>query len=206
MEIELKYNIPDSETAELIWENKLFREMEEAGSREELNIDARYFDTDSFDLARNEVAYRIRREGDRLVAALKWKGHSEDGLHVREELNVPVQDDEPDLDVFHESSIGCEVLKFAEDKELKCILQTSFLRRKFRIDTGTGLFEFSVDSGEIVTDYGVQPINEVEVELFSGETEELMELGRKLQEEYGLKEENNSKYYRGLLMIEENRA
>jgi inorganic triphosphatase YgiF len=206
MEIELKYTIPDEETARQIWEDALFSEFEEEGTREELKIDARYFDTDSFDLARNEVAYRIRREGDRLVAALKWKGHSEDGLHVREELNVPVQDDEPDLDVFHESSIGCEVLKFAENKELKCILQTSFLRRKFRIDTGTGLFEFSVDSGEIVTDYGVQPINEVEVELFSGETEELMELGRKLQEEYGLKEENNSKYYRGLLMIEENRA
>lgn len=206
MEIELKYTIPDEETARQIWEDALFREFEEEGTREELKIDARYFDTDSFDLARNEVAYRIRREGDRLVAALKWKGHSEDGLHVREELNVPVQDDEPDLDVFHESSIGCEVLKFAENKELKCILQTSFLRRKFRIDTGTGLFEFSVDSGEIVTDYGVQPINEAEVELFSGETEELMELGRKLQEEYGLKEENNSKYYRGLLMIEENRA
>ena len=206
MEIELKYTIPDEETARQIWEDALFSEFEEEGTREELKIDARYFDTDSFDLARNEVAYRIRREGDRLVAALKWKGHSEDGLHVREELNVPVQDDEPDLDVFHESSIGCEVLKFAEDKELKCILQTSFLRRKFRIDTGTGLFEFSVDSGEIVTDYGVQPINEAEVELFSGETEELMEIGRKLQEEYGLKEENNSKYYRGLLMIEENRA
>ena len=206
MEIELKYTIPDEETARQIWEDALFSEFEEEGTREELKIDARYFDTDSFDLARNEVAYRIRREGDRLVAALKWKGHSEDGLHVREELNVPVQDDEPDLDVFHESSIGCEVLKFAENKELKCILQTSFLRRKFRIDTGTGLFEFSVDSGEIVTDYGVQPINEAEVELFSGETEELMEIGRKLQEEYGLKEENNSKYYRGLLMIEENRA
>jgi inorganic triphosphatase YgiF len=206
MEIELKYTIPDEETARQIWEDALFSEFEEEGTREELKIDARYFDTDSFDLARNEVAYRIRREGDRLVAALKWKGHSEDGLHVREELNVPVQDDEPDLDVFHESSIGCEVLKFAENKELKCILQTSFLRRKFRIDTGTGLFEFSVDSWEIVTDYGVQPINEVEVELFSGETEELMEIGRKLQEEYGLKEENNSKYYRGLLMIEENRA
>ena len=59
MEIELKYNIPDSETAERIWEDELFRDMEETDSREILNIDARYFDTDSFDLAENEVAYRI---------------------------------------------------------------------------------------------------------------------------------------------------
>jgi len=205
MEIELKYNIPDSETAERIWEDELFRDMEETDSREILNIDARYFDTDSFDLAENEVAYRIRREGDHLVAALKWKGHSEDGLHVREEINVPVQNNEPDLDVFHESSIGCEVCKFAENKELKCILQTTCIRRRFRIDTGTGLFEFSIDSGEIVTEYGTQPISEVEVELFTGETEELVEIGKRLQDAYGLTEENKSKYYRGMLMIEGNR-
>ena len=68
------------------------------------------------------------------------------------------------------------------------------------------MFEFSIDSGEIVTDYGVQPIMEAEVELFSGETEELVEIGKRLQEEYGLEEENKSKYYRGILMIEENRA
>ena len=205
MEIELKYTIPDSGTADLIWENELFKDAEEEGSREVLNIDARYFDTDGFDLARNEVAYRVRREGDRLVAALKWKGHTEDGLHVREEINVPVEDDFPDLDVFRESSVGCEVGELAEGKELRCVLQTACTRRRFRIDTGTGLFEFSVDSGEIVTEYGVQPINEVEIELFTGETEELVEIGRTLQEKYGLTEENRSKYYRGLLMIEENR-
>lgn len=204
MEIELKYNIPDRETAELIWEDRLFRDMEEAGTREEMNIDARYFDTDSFDLARNEVAYRVRREADHLVAALKWKGHTEDGLHVREEISVPVEDDTPDLDVFHESSMGSEVIKFAEGKELKCIVQTACMRRSFRIDTGTGLFEFSIDSGEIVTDYGVQPINEVEIELFSGETEELVKIGKKLQDKFGLEEEDRSKYYRGLRMIEEN--
>ena len=205
MEIELKYNIPDSETADLIWENELFKDVEEPDSREILNIDARYFDTDNFDLAGNEVAYRVRREGDHLVAALKWKGHTEDGLHVREEINVPVENDFPDLDVFNQSSVGCEVHKFAENSDLKCILQTSCTRRRFRIDTGTGLFEFSVDSGEIVTEYGETPINEVEIELFTGETEELLEIGKVLQDKYGLEEENRSKYCRGLQMIEENR-
>ena len=205
MEIELKYNIPDEETAQLIWEDKLFRDMEESDSREELRIDTMYFDTDGFDLARNEVAYRIRREGDRLVAALKWKGHSEDGLHVREELSVPVEDDTPDLDTFHESSIGSEASKFADGKELKCILQTNFQRRRFRIDTGSGMFEFSIDFGEIVTEYGTEPISEVEIELFAGDTEELIKIGKKLQDKYKLPEENRSKYYRGIELIKENR-
>ena len=204
MEIELKYNIPDSETADRIWENELFHDMEESESRETMQIDARYFDTDGFDLARNEVAYRIRREGDHLVAALKWKGHTEDGLHVREELNVPVEDDTPDLDVFHQSNIGCEVCELAKDMELRSIVQTTFVRRRFRIDTGTGIFEFSIDNGEIVTEFGTLPISEVEIELFTGETEEMLEIGRTLQEKYGLTEENRSKYYRGVQMIREN--
>jgi len=205
MEIELKYNIPDVETAERIWKNELFADVEETDSRETLNVDARYFDTDGLDLAGNEVAYRIRREGDHLVATIKWKGHSEDGLHVREEINVPVESDTPDLDVFHESSVGCEVCKFTEGKELKCIFQTACTRRRFRIDTGTGLFEVSIDTGELVADSGIQPIQEAEIELFTGETEELLEIGRRFQEEYGLTEESKSKYYRGLLMIEESR-
>ena len=46
---------------------------------------------------------------------------------------------------------------------------------------------------------------EVEVELFTGETEELVQIGQKLQDAYGLTEENKSKYYRGMLMIKENR-
>ena len=37
------------------------------------------------------------------------------------------------------------------------------------------------------------------------ETEELVQIGQKLQNAYGLTEENKSKYYRGMLMIEENR-
>ena len=93
---------------------------------------------------------------------------------MREELNVPVQDDTPDLDVFHQSSVGSEVCELAKDMELKSIVQTSCTRRRFRIDTGTGIFEFSIDSGEIYTKYGVQPISEVEIELFTGETEEML--------------------------------
>ena len=48
----------------------------------------------------------MRKEDESFVAALKWKGYSEDGLHVREELNVPVTSYTPDPAVFRESPIG----------------------------------------------------------------------------------------------------
>lgn len=205
MEIELKYKVPDRSIAEKIWKDKALSEMEENGSREEICLDAKYFDTENCDLAKRQIAYRIRKEGERWVAALKWKGRSEDGLHTREEISVPVKGDEPDLSVFCESKTGKALEEFLGDRKLVCFLETRFHRKRFRIDTGTGLFELSIDTGKIVTEYGEEPISEAEIELFSGDEEELMELGRRLQKKYGLEVENVSKYSRGIRMIKDNR-
>ena len=43
----------------------------------------------------------------------------------------------------------------------------------------------------------------VESELFSGETDELLAIGRKMQETYGLIPENTSKYSKGIRQLEE---
>ena len=130
MEIELKYRIPDEETAEQIWIDKSFFHMEEEGSREELCFDAKYFDTADGALNDKEIAYRVRKEGQRWVATVKWSGFSEGELHQREELNIPVSSDQPDLSVFSESEIGETINKLTEGKELECILQTKFVRRQ----------------------------------------------------------------------------
>ena len=58
----------------------------------------------------------------------------------------------------------------------------------------------SVDKGVILTNYG-KTYFEVELELFSGETEELVELGEQLQEKYGLEVQELSKYARGIELI-----
>ena len=166
MEIELKYNIPDAATADEIWDNELFGNYEEEGSREEIFLAAKYFDTEDYNLSGNEIAYRVRKEGTHTVATIKWKGHSEDGLHVREEINVPVHSEEPDPSVFKESRIGSQVMEFVGDSSLHCILESLVKRRSLRIDTGEGIFELSVDEGSIVTEYGEVPIREVELELY----------------------------------------
>lgn len=205
MEIELKYRIPTPDVADDIWNDKLFFSFEEEDSREELCFIARYFDTENCDLAKNDMAYRVRKEGCRWVATLKWKGHSEGALHTREEVSVPVKDDVPDPTVFGESEMGAVLEDIVGDRELTGIMETRFLRRRFRIDTGTGIFELSVDQGMIMTPYGEEPISEVEIELFSGDTEELQELGKKLCGEYDLEKEEESKYSRGIKMIKANR-
>ncbi len=205
MEIELKYNIPDRETADAIWSNSLFEKYEETGSREEIRLVSKYFDTANCDLARKELSYRVRSENGHMIATLKWKGHSEDGLHKREEINVPVDSDKPDPEVFAESRIGTEMIEFLQGRPLKCILETNILRRSLRIDNDDGIFELAIDEGEVITEYGSIDIHEAEVELYSGETEELVRIGKILEENFNIVPEDTSKYARGIQMIIEHK-
>lgn len=201
MEIEVKYRIPNEEVAEWIWENELFPELEEEDSREELDLDGRYYDTADLDLARSMIAYRIRKEGDHHIATIKWKGKSEDGLHRREELSCPVPDEKPDLKIFCESDIGEEIDGLLSGKELKMIMETRINRRRYRIDTGEAILEVSVDKGRVETEKGGEDILEVEIELFTGETEELLRIGRKMQKQYDLVSEDVSKYAKGIQLL-----
>ena len=62
----------------------------------EVCLDARYYDTCHCDLSKKQIAYRIRKEGERWVAALKCNGTNEGALHKRIEISVPVIDGTPD--------------------------------------------------------------------------------------------------------------
>ena len=95
-------------------------------------------------------------------------------------------------------------MKLIGDKPLESLLETRFKRRRFRIDTQKGIFELSIDQGEIVTPYGKEPISEVEIELFSGKTTELEVHGNSLCEKYKLEKEERSKYSRGIAIIKAN--
>ena len=88
MEIELKYSIGTGEIADAIWEDEELKKMEEAGSRRTEELNAIYYDTPEMDLLKHDIAFRIREEGPRVIATLKWNGKTVGALHTREELNV----------------------------------------------------------------------------------------------------------------------
>lgn len=207
MEIEMKYGIGDKEIAKSIWEDEYLLSMEEKDSREKVYMKAAYFDTDDYILSKNDIAFRVRMEGSRIVASLKWNDASEEGLHTREEINVPVNDEAcfimPDPEIFKESDIGRDMISLVSGKTLHSLLETRFLRSRLRIDTGKSICEVAIDEGEIVTDYGSLPICELEIELFSGDQEDVRRIGDTLAEKYGLTAENRSKYARGLKLLED---
>lgn len=205
MEIEVKYNIGDKLVADKIWEEQLLQSYEEAESREKLFMKSAYFDTEDMVLYNNSMAFRVRLEGNRVVATLKWQGNIDGALHQVQEINVPVDDEAcflvPSPELFKESEIGQELIALLENKHLICIVEVHYIRRRFRIDKSNTIMEISIDEGEIVTDKGKQPISEVEIELFSGEQEELVSLGQKIAEKYDLTPGVKSKYLRGLELL-----
>jgi len=204
MEIELKYTIPDKNIAESIWKDPDLAKMEEADSRESLSFKAAYFDTDDKILSKNDIAFRVRIEGARAIASLKWNGKNDGALHTREEINVPIDGEacliNPDPALFKESEIGTQLIGLIGDKPLVNVMESGFLRRRMRVDTESSIIEVSIDTGEITTDLGSVPICELELELFSGNQDGLLELGVKLKERYSLEPESLSKYARGLAL------
>ncbi|MDR1067780.1 MAG: CYTH domain-containing protein [Clostridiales Family XIII bacterium] len=208
IEIELKYKIASREQMDMIWSDDLFESIEEKDSRGRLSIKAAYFDTEDMLLAQNRVAFRIRKEGDRVVGTLKCKDRAidQEGLYMREEINVPVANDAcflaPDLTIFKQSEEGREVLELVGAQRLENKFETVFTRRKFRIDTGDSIMEISLDDGEIIADDAHAPISELEIELYSGTKEDLFDIGERVVRKFGLEPEARSKYARGLALLE----
>lgn len=205
MEIELKYSIPDDLTADKLWEDAQLLSFEEEDTREKVPMKAAYFDTEDRILSKHDIAFRVRKEGTRIVASLKWGGSAVGALYQRQEINVPVDDEAcfimPSTQIFKESDIGQKVIEIVGDRMLICIVEMSFMRRRFRIDKDDTIIEVSIDDGEIITDNGNEPISEIELELFSGEQDVLTDIGAELAARYSLSEGLSSKYKRGLMLL-----
>ncbi|MBQ6662200.1 MAG: CYTH domain-containing protein [Firmicutes bacterium] len=202
MEIEFKYHLDSEEVVDEILADEKVMAWKDADSYEELPMEAAYFDTADRRLNREGITFRVRREGRRIVGTLKWNGHSEDGMHEREEINVPHVGEEslvtPQVDIFRQSPM-CETLKkIVGFRELQRTVTIRFLRRQVRIDTGKAICELSFDEGEVEYQGQKAPIREMEIELYSGSRQEMEKFGAYLAGKYDLQPENRSKFRQGI--------
>lgn len=204
MEVELKFLIDNKLAQERILRDKHLAEIKEDGTEEELCLQATYFDTEDFDLCSRKIAFRVRMENEKPVAALKWGGAAKDGLHIRGELNVPVEASylkAPNIDIFEGSELYDQLRDAVGDKTLKPIMNINCMRKQMAVDTGNSISVVSLDIGEIVTDRASLPITELEIELYSGDKDDMVRLGQELTLKYNLIPENKSKFQRGLELL-----
>ncbi|MBQ1490174.1 MAG: CYTH domain-containing protein [Eubacterium sp.] len=207
MEIELKYVFDDPAIVDQLFSDEKIRAARDQKAEQIIPMHAVYYDTADRDLRQEHIAYRIRREGKNHVCTVKWDGSSENGMHRRNEINVPVCDrsliEEPTVDLFQQSEVWERLNTITGNKKLVPLLDMRFDRREVRLDTGRSISVFSVDQGEIIGNGKTLPLLELEIELFSGDEEDILRIGDYISEKYGLKPENRSKFERGYALVQE---
>ena len=204
MELEMKYAVPDKAACDAIWEDDLIRQLADPSSREKTVMKAVYFDTEDGKLSANNMAVRVRYEGDTVFATLKWNGSVSNGFHEREEINVPASAAHfitSPKELFKESEDGKVLLDLIGDQELTNLLEMRYLRSRCRLRYGGSIMELAIDTGSIITDKGELPIMELEIELYAGDPKDIQVLGEPLQEKYHLIPEDRSKLARGLALL-----
>lgn len=203
-EIELKLRFPP-QFITAIKELPLLKDFSIAAPAEQ-DIFSIYFDTPDFILRKHRIALRTRKIGDQWLQTIKSNGTVQDGLHQHHEWEFPITADKPEFDQIQDQDLKI----FFSDKKLRDSLRpvftTDFHRTIYLIEPFEKVrLEFCLDTGKIIANNKTALICEVELELKTGNSQQLMEFSRLLQEccPFQLIPENSSKAVRGFDLLAE---
>jgi triphosphatase len=197
MEVELKLLVEPKDLAR-VERHPALKGMRRWAARRE-HLATVYYDTPDFELAREGVALRVRRSGDRNVQTLKANGLAVAGLHAREELEWPIAGGAgPDLAVLDETPYRRLFARKRVRERLQPVFTTEFDRaaRMVAFADGTAA-ELAIDRGEIRAGERAAPISEAEIELKTGDAHRLFALAREIARDVPVRLGHASKAERG---------
>lgn len=207
MEIELKYRIDSVEQYESILADTWIATLAENKEPETVRMKAAYFDVADLTLIRHNIAFRIRSEGERTLATLKWRDDDDgiSGLYIRSEINIPISDQicffNPDPAIFIESAEGRDLIDILDGKPLINVFDMIFTRRRIRIDYEQSILELALDEGVIVAGVKSIEFRELEIEIYSGDKKDLLDVGKQIADKFGLEPELKTKFARGVELL-----
>lgn len=195
-EIELKFQVPAHRRAAV--------DAAVAGSTppRRMRLQAAYADTPERLLAGAGIALRVRREGRLWVQTLK--GAASDGL-TRAEHNVPLGAGAavpvPDPARHAGTPLGDRLIALiaaSPKADLRVLFRTDILRRTRLVRVRSGaVVELAFDAGRILAGDRQAPVNELEIELKSGDSAAVIETARRWVPRFGLWLDTRSKAERG---------
>ena len=217
-EIELKLRVEEEKFWDCYTKDPYIRSLARPSDPVQFLLDNLYFDTEYRDLWHAGLALRVRISSDRMEATVKDQGSSHDGLHIRNEWTVPVFSPEaPDPAVFEALDrvaasdtdggpgiargigIARRLRTAIGHQSLQNIVQITFTRSRWILALpGGSRAELAADRGIIRAGGRTEPLEEVELELLSGNPEDLFRVGEELCRRFSLQPEVRSKYARGL--------
>ena len=157
-----------------------------------------YYDSASWQLNALKVALRIRQKaaGDGLVyiQTLKTKGRSVNGLSQRGEWEWILPSNKLNIAVLRENEAWPQEVDL---DSLLPIFETNFTRYAFELSWNNSRIELALDQGDIISQGKQEQINEIELELKSGNVSDLHLLRTELQKILTLEPSDISKAERG---------
>ncbi len=176
-EVELKFLVTDDVFSYLEKTLQRFKVIE----FQDKTLKNSYFDTAEQTLRSFDFGLRIRTAKDFQEQTIKLAGQEIGGLYQRPEYNIQVSQDWPDLFLF-----PSEIWPEATDvgllqNSLQKLFTTDFHRRTWQVELKPGsLIEVAYDIGFIEANGQTEQINEVELEIMSGDVDTLFELAEQL--------------------------
>jgi len=171
VEVELKFQIPAARRTALL-------KALDPKKSEQIQLQAKYYDTEDRLLSKSGVALRQRLEGTRWVQTLKAAGKSHiERFEHNHDLGELERAPELDLNIYATAPEAQQILNNAlgdQISQLKLQFETDITRTLRVIEyEGTGI-EVALDIGAIRTLDAEQEVHEVEFELKSGSVEQLL--------------------------------
>lgn len=204
MESELKLEL-DEGTLEKLHQLPLLDEIT-VGSPATLHLTNVYFDTPELDLHCAGIELRVRHGDGTRLQTLKAGASVAGGLHQREEWEMQVDGDRPNLKGFLErmgkgSSYATLLGQQRMQDRLQPVFTTNVTRtlRRIRLRTGDDV-EVAIDKGAIEHEQAKEPICELELELKSGVPAHLYPFALELLEQIPMRIGTQSKAERGYAM------
>lgn len=145
-------------------------------SQREMRLENDYYDTPSQEFQKHKMGFRVRGNNGQYEQTLKTKGKVSGGLHERAEHNVSLSHPLPDLSLFDASVWPDSFPVEAKQSRLEKQFSTHFIRYEYLVEHQGSKVEVVIDCGEAATEKASSYINEIELELVSGEVTHLIAL------------------------------
>ncbi len=171
-EIELKLTIPSDQIKEIA-QLPLLKSLSIAPPKKQ-KLYSIYYDTPDLLLRNQRCSLRIRRISKQWIQTIKSGGNITAGLHQHNESEVTLNKAQPDFIHLQHTGIINPAQYHAVVKALKPIFITQFTRDTHTLKAEDGsIIEFCLDHGKITADQLDDNINEIELELKSGNPTQL---------------------------------
>ena len=173
-------------------------------SIETMHLVSTYFDTPSFNLAKQGLGLRLRFDGRNWLQTVKEKGQIENGLHQRMEWEHLLPSKAFNVALLKQTPLQ-ELIEDEKSWEtLSPIFTTDFYRKHCLLEKDNQItIELAYDRGRIYTEVSERRINELELELKNGELHYLKTLAETLCITEPLQPSNFSKAQQGYELASE---